>query len=676
MKLCFRGAQRGVPEVLKLLCHSGESVSLWGSGRDHSSKCLPPDWSSVLAGDSNPGDTMKRSIRTVGALGVAGALLMGGVGATAASAAEAGFAVEAYASDGSNQINAAGQFLFDSRKSDEPGSTYEMAYRGTLDMTGIWEEYLSLRGIGMGLVGGESGWQAANFLGTWNVGFTVDPSVVTVDQSLLNCEAVQAEFVAQNVGTSASDTLQCANVAYDPASGRISLQISLLKPDGSPVKGADLDRAAAEPPAVYIATPPGALTVKQSTFEVAKTFAVTNTSISGQMRMDHWLAGAVPVSFDVAGNDLALYMVPTFDSEFSFASLSEGVELPEAVLALLPAGQYMLRDGTAVEPPAPAQASVPVDDDTQWVFRGWDQASATVTGANVSFVGGWELTTEDDSGGDDGDEDDEFGVSYRFHAADAVGDGPLPDAVIALLPATDEKFAPGTTVVPTQPSETSVIETSDDPETGVRTITTWDFQGWDAESIEISDSDVTFTGTWSKTVTEELIIIEGTYGVTYQFRAADGVDGPLPDSVRELLPVSTERFVSGDTVTPIALSKTEVIETADDAEQNTRTVTTWTFGGWEPEVIEVADSDVTFTGAWAKDVTTSPITPGPTPNPDPTPDPDPTPKPEGDKKSPLSDTGGAGPGLLVAGAALLLLAGGAVVLRNARRQARNADQAA
>ena len=90
---------------------------------------------------------MKRSIRTVGALGVAGALLMGGVGATAASAAEAGFAVEAYASDGSNQINAAGEFLFDSRKSDEPGSTYEMAYRGTLDMT----EYLgrvplSLRG--------------------------------------------------------------------------------------------------------------------------------------------------------------------------------------------------------------------------------------------------------------------------------------------------------------------------------------------------------------------------------------------------------------------------------------------------------------------------------------------------------------------------------------------------
>ena len=73
---------------------------------------------------------------------------------------------------------------------------------------------------------------------------------------------------------------------------------------------------------------------------------------------------------------------------------------------------------------------------------------------------------------------------------------------------------------------------------------------------------------------------------------------------------------------------------------------------------------------------TSPITLGPTPNPDPTPDPDPTPKPEGDKKSPLSDTGGAGPGLLVAGAALLLLAGGAVVLRNARRQARNADQAA
>ncbi|KIP52193.1 hypothetical protein SD72_11030 [Leucobacter komagatae] len=548
-----------------------------------------------------------------GALGVAGALVLSGAGLTAANAQGAGFEVEVYGIDEGEHITDDRELLFDPRKGDEPGNAYQIGYTGVLDMSPTWETYKSLRGSAVPFPISEQTWVRSNFDGTWDMSFTLDPAVLSVDEAALTCDAVNAELDVQNPGTSAGDMLQCSQVGYNSDSGLLTIQLVMQLRDGSRVTGAHLDAASNEPPHVRIPIPPGAVYVAQSAFEAGGNVSLTSPRAQGQMRMDHPLGALVPVTFDQDGPAATLEMVETYQTRYVFESASEGHELPDSVVGLLPEPAFMLRDGVTVQPTLPGELAVAEELGT-WEFQGWDPSEGTVNGADVEFTGQWAfLADDDDDEGDEGDEEDTFGVIYRFHAADAVGDGPLPDEVLALLPSSDERFESGTSVEPVQPAQTQVELREEDEAAGIVVVTTWTFNGWDADSVVVADSDVVFTGLWSKTVTEEPIgpPPTETFGVSYEFVPAEGVEGPLPDAVLSLLPTSDERYESGDTVTAASDDLGPVTEVVEDEEANTVTTTTWDFQGWDADSKVVEDSDVVFVGSWDMTVTEEPIGPPP-----------------------------------------------------------------
>lgn len=628
----------------------------------------------------------KHRLRAGGAIAAVTALLLSGVGASAASAADAGLNTDAYAADGGEQITSAGEFLYDPRKGDGPEDAYQLTYRSALDLTAIWAEYQSLRGMGV-LIFGEQGWRNSTFAGAWNFSFTLDPEVVSVDESMLTCDSIAADFAVQNAGGSAPEILQCTDVAYDAAARTLTIGLSMQLADGGAVTGAHLDQAATEPPTVLLATPAGALYVAQSAFAAGATFELADSSASGRMTLNHPIGASFPVEFSTSAVPAPLQMVPTYETEYSFVSGTAGKTLPQSVVELLPEPEIMLRNGAEVAPTALETVEVP-DGDGTWAFEGWQPASATIADANAQFVGTWAYDGEDGGGVTP---EETYGVSYSFQAANAVGDGPLPDEVLGLLPSSSAQYEPGATVVPDSPSQTSVVFTEDDHEAGIRTVTTWSFLGWDAESVTVVDSDVVFTGLWGKTVTEEPIVTPpgDTFTARYAFVAADGVEDPLPDEVQQLLPEPSTGHVTGEFVQAAELAATEVVITVDDEDAQTRTVATWTFEGWFFDTLEVGESDIQFTGSWNQLVDTEPLPgagdggagdgdgPAPGENGDPTPG-DPGAGASGstgpgETTSTLTETGGASPMMLAGAAVLLLAAGVALAVRRARRQAHELD---
>ena len=132
----------------------------------------------------------------------------------------------------------------------------------------------------------------------------------------------------------------------------------------------------------------------------------------------------------------------------------------------------------------------------------------------------------------------------------------------------------------------------------------WTFSGWSPSSITLSESDMTFTGTWVWTVLP-------VYTVSYEF--VSGTDGrALPDGVLEKLPMGTTG-VDGDTITaPDGFRAYHLVGGA------------WRFHGWNAASQTIAGGNLTFTGEWRwhkNSVVVMPthaVTPTPTPTPTPT----------------------------------------------------------
>ena len=169
-------------------------------------------------------------------------------------------------------------------------------------------------------------------------------------------------------------------------------------------------------------------------------------------------------------------------------------------------------------------------------------------------------------------------VDYAFISGTA--EHALPDGVTAQLPA-GESILSGETVTPAS-SFTSVREGA-----GM-----WTFSGWSPDHVTLSDSDVTFTGTWIWTPLP-------VYTVTFTFVC--GTSGrTLPDSVLSKLPVSTTG-VDGDVFTP-----------PDSFRSYHMVEGTWRFHGWNFSSQTVAGGNLTFVGEWRWHWNSVVITPSPT----------------------------------------------------------------
>lgn len=262
----------------------------------------------------------------------------------------------------------------------------------------------------------------------------------------------------------------------------------------------------------------------------------------------------------ITGNDKEGFIVTNREGGFlvthTFVSGTEGKELPQSVLNLLPANQENLADGAEVTPTYLTTTEVEVVDGT-WTFQVWNPTEAVIDGADVNFIGTWIFTPT-------------YTITHKFTGG--TEENPLPAGVMDQLPEDitgkkkDDVVTPGKlkadfTDVPT-------------------TEGAWSFVSWDKESVTITDKDEEFIGTWKFTKKEDPTPVD--INVTYEFVDKNG--GELPKEVIDQLPqnitVSTETEISPDIPKNIAVPEGE-----------------WKFISWNPERKVVVD-DTNFLGTW------------------------------------------------------------------------------
>lgn len=405
-------------------------------------------------------------------IAAAGLLLGTASSAQAETPVKISIEADAYALDASGQITGANEFLYDSAKGDDASNAYQIAYRGTLNMSSLWSSYGIFKfawSIRPGNTQAE--WDKKTFSGNWDIAFYVDNTVVTSDPSFVDCAALQSEIEAQNPDTGLSRFIRCTSVSYDEATGQYNAQFILMNEDGTKVTGKQLDTN--QPSILRLTTPAQAFYVKQSAFEAGKTFEMTQPSVSGEMRMDAFFHSMMPLTFDAVGNDVALTMVDTYDASFEFVSNAPGRALSADVQALLPSTKTMLIDGSTVQPTTPALTSV-ADTQGTWTFAGWTPTEAIIAGASVVFVGAWDFAVDPDA---------QFNVTYRF--VDTSGK-PVPPEIASVQPLS------GTA------TQGDTVQAAVFPSNDVKTSAgTWKFVGWQENPIVVDGLDIEFVGVWS-----------------------------------------------------------------------------------------------------------------------------------------------------------------------------------
>ncbi|WP_122820135.1 SHIRT domain-containing protein [Varibaculum vaginae] len=300
---------------------------------------------------------------------------------------------DAYSTDGSGLVTSENELLYDVAKGDEESNAYQIAYRGTLDMKGVWNSFRVFK-LGWMLRNGFSAtrWKAKTFSGEWDISFTIYTDVVSSNPDLVNCAVVQAEMAKQNPDTKFGDIRRCQTASYDPATGKFTAHFALTHEDGSKVTGADLDKADNQPTELKLTTPPQAFYVKQSNLVPGKTFSMTDPTVTGKMAMDYFYAG-MPLQFNDIGDSVTLTMVKKEPKKFAAA---DGFSLPASVMKLLPS-VVTAAEGDTVTPADLKQKVVKesveangTETETTWTFKGWSPQQAMIVDADVTFTGTWE----------------------------------------------------------------------------------------------------------------------------------------------------------------------------------------------------------------------------------------------------------------------------------------------
>ncbi len=99
-----------------------------------------------------------------------------------------------------------------------------------------------------------------------------------------------------------------------------------------------------------------------------------------------------------------------FKAQYEFESATDGEELPDEVVALLPEDETAYARDSSIEAITPAQTTVKVDGG-KWVFTGFDNDTLEATMENaddagyVTFVGSWEFEADDEESSDVSDDD-------------------------------------------------------------------------------------------------------------------------------------------------------------------------------------------------------------------------------------------------------------------------------
>ena len=291
--------------------------------------------------------------------------------------------------------------------------------------------------------------------------------------------------------------------------------------------------------------------------------------VSGTWTFEEWDRDEITVN---GGNDSFVgtwtyEAKPRYTIDYKFVGAAGTSALPTNVTNLLPEDVGNLLDGKTVNAPAlPATGQKVELREGTWIFRGWDEDSITITGANATFTGIWGYEANE-----------QRNVTYKFISG--TSGETLPADVLAKKPADiTGKYDKDVVNVSTTPAiNTTVNVKESDLVSG-----TWTFKGWNEESFTINGKDEEFVGTWTFTPAPR-------YSVGYNF-VSGTEDQTLPAEVLAVKPTDVTNILEG--------GKVNVSETPISGQTVVVANGVWTFKGWDKETVTIKDANATFTGTW------------------------------------------------------------------------------
>ena len=264
----------------------------------------------------------------------------------------------------------------------------------------------------------------------------------------------------------------------------------------------------------------------------------------------------------------------TYKVTHEFKSADPNKELPDEVKKLLPSDQTGKKDGSKVNPTAPAKTTVETNDGT-WTFTGYDKAEKTVEGKDVEFIGKWKFTPKT------------YKVTHEFKVSKDSSIKEFPEAVktevAKQLPEEQTGKKNGEVVKPGALKDAKNVE--DKANDGKWKFTKFIDQDKTTDEVDakVDNADVNFVGEWT--------FVPNKHTVTYEYKS--GTKGmELPEALKKKAPKDVPDKVKGDTVTsPVPQGKDA--EFRDEANKGT-----WKFKEYDKKDVTIDNKDEHVIGTW------------------------------------------------------------------------------
>ncbi|MDO4589669.1 MAG: cell wall-binding repeat-containing protein, partial [Fusobacterium sp.] len=288
--------------------------------------------------------------------------------------------------------------------------------------------------------------------------------------------------------------------------------------------------------------------------------------------------------------------VAKYNATYSFESATEGKQLPKEVTDLLPNDDKEYEEGNKITALNPNPDKVEVADGI-WIFKGYvDKNGNQITEqlankenanekGNIHFKGNWEFNEK---------EKQDATVKYEFVNATPkdntnpdidLSKMPIPNEVMNVKPNDTTAYKVGDEVEVKEPETKDFRVTYEDPEKNIKTQMDWQFQGYwvngkETNKIEeLSAGENVFEGRWE---------CKDIDRVSYKFISDDGT--VLPDTVMEKIPTPHHGGIYYDNQQIIPQKPESLKIEVDNG--------TWTFLGWNKNIIEHIHKDTVFVGKW------------------------------------------------------------------------------
>lgn len=193
-----------------------------------------------------------------------------------------------------------------------PGTeSHDVQVGGNLVMTNVWNSYKTSRLAyitsqtlkGMSREEAIAKFHTKALKGSWTYHFQINPEVVTVNEDILtSTEAWQNAFETGSGAEAAGffSFMRCSNVAYDAATGKVSVTF-VINHNGGSVSTAVIDGdASCKPANIHAYSPEGAFTIKAEDFKKGAAAVYGNADFAGEIDMDPWMAIGFPIRFKAA----------------------------------------------------------------------------------------------------------------------------------------------------------------------------------------------------------------------------------------------------------------------------------------------------------------------------------------------------------------------------------------